>query len=211
MVHSPPRYQVRVMLPEDIPAVIALQGSVFPTMPPWNADQLASHLAVFPQGQVVATDETGRIVGSSSSLIIAKDDFDQLANWSKITADGYFTTHNPELGKTLYGADIGVDPVARGQGVGAMLYEARKKTVVRFNLKRMVAGGRIPGYGKVAHLMTPEQYVEEVVAGRRSDQVLGFQIQNGFSVVRVIPDYLSFDKESKGFATLIEWKNPSYH
>lgn len=203
-------YHVRLMRPEDIPAVVELQKNVFPTMPPWKESQLQRHLEVFPEGQVVAESEAGRILGASSSLIIVQEDFNELANWSKITGNGYFTTHNPREGKTLYGADIGVDPEARGQGVGAMLYDARKETVISFNLKRMVAGGRIPGYGLVADQMTPEAYVDEVLAGKREDQVLGFQLQNGFTVICVIPDYLSFDAESKGFATLIEWINPHY-
>lgn len=210
MLKQNPWYHVRIMCPEDIPSILDLQGTVFPTMPPWKASQLKRHLEVFPEGQVVAEDEAGKIVGASSSLVIVQEDFNELANWSKITGDGYFTTHNLQEGKTLYGADIGVDPEARGRGVGAMLYDVRKETVKRFNLKRMVAGGRIPGYGRVAHLIPPEQYVEEVLSGKREDQVLGFQLQNGFTVIRVIPDYLSFDEESKGFATLIEWLNPTY-
>ncbi len=202
--------RVRPTTEADIPAIIDLQRRVFPKMPPWTEKQLRSHLDLFPEGQAVATAPDGSIIGSSSSLIIVWDAFDDLASWSEITARGTFVTHSPRLGKTLYGADIGVDPEARGMGVGSKLYEARKQLVQRLNLKRMIAGGRIPGYQAVADQMSAEEYVAEVVAGKRHDQVLSFQLRQGFTVSRVIPGYLGFDKPSKGYGTLIQWVNPAY-
>jgi len=147
-------------------------------------------------------------VGSSSSLIIDWDDYADSAKWSLITGDGTFETHNP-LGKTLYGADIGVDPLARRRGVGTLLYEARKNIVRKLGLKRLLAGGRIPGYAQVSAQMTPRQYVTEVIEGKRKDPTLSFQIDNGFVVLDVIADYLH-DAESRNFATLLEWLNPQY-
>ena len=197
------------MTEADIPAIIQLQRRVFPKMPPWTEKQLRSHLAIFPEGQAVATTPDGRIIGSSSSLIISWEAFDDLASWSQITGRGSFTTHSPRRGKTLYGADIGVDPEARGLGVGSKLYEARRQLVQRLHLKRIIAGGRIPGYREVADRMSAETYVAEVVAGRRKDPVLSFQLKHGFTVNRVIPGYLGFDKASMGYGTLIEWINPA--
>ena len=81
-----------------------------------EAELLARHLTIFPEGQLVAVDESSRVLGSASSLIIDWDDYAESAKWSVITGAGTFDTHNP-LGKTLYGADIGVDPLARRQGV----------------------------------------------------------------------------------------------
>ena len=197
------------MTAEDIPAVIALQGRVFPGMPPWAAAQLESHLNVFAAGQLVAMGPDGELVGSASSLVVLWADFDAMAGWKELTGNGYFTTHNPE-GKTLYGADIGVDPAARGLGVGGQLYRARKALVGRLGLKRMITGGRLPGYGAVAHAISPEQYVAEVVAGRRRDPVLSFQLAHGFAVRGVIPGYLGFDEASGGWATLLEWVDPGF-
>lgn len=201
---------VRPTTEADIPGIIDLQRRVFPKMPPWTEKQLHHHLEIFPEGQAVATTPDGRIIGSSSSLILDWDAFDDLATWSQITARGSFATHSPRRGRTLYGADIGVDPEARGMGVGSQLYAARKQLVKRLHLKRMVAGGRIPGYGEVADAMSPEAYVAEVVAGKRFDPVLSFQLKHGFTVTRIIPGYLGFDKPSRGYATLIEWINSAY-
>lgn len=177
-------------------------------MPTWQAEELEHHLSVFPEGQLVATDETGEILGSASSLIIDWDDYSEGAKWSTITGDGSFDTHNP-LGKTLYGADMGVDPAAHRRGIGTRLYEVRKKFVRERGLKRLLTGGRIPGYGKVSNDLTPLEYVTEVVSGRRKDPTLSFQLANGMVVLDVVPEYLE-DTQSGGFATLLEWLNPEY-
>lgn len=199
---------IRQMALEDLPAVVELQQRAFPDMPGWKVEDLTQHLAIFPEGQLVAVDQSGRIVGSASSLIIDWDDYADSAHWTTITGKGTFNTHNP-LGKTLYGADVGVDPAARRLGIGSLLYNARKRMVEERGLKRILTGGRIPGYAEVSERMSPKQYVSEVIQGKRKDPTLSFQLKNGFIVLDIIPDYL-YDVESRGFATLLEWLNPEY-
>jgi len=208
MTSSEPCVVVRRMTRDDISAVVNLQARVFAGMSPWKPETLARHLDIFPEGQLVAVGESGRVLASASSLIIDWDDYADSANWSVITGAGKFDTHNP-LGKTLYGADIGVDPLARRQGVGSLLYEARKEIVRKLGLKRLLAGGRIPGYAQVSEQMTPKEYVADVIEDKRRDATLSFQLENGFVVLDVIPDYLH-DAESRNFATLLEWLNPQY-
>jgi predicted amidohydrolase/GNAT superfamily N-acetyltransferase len=199
---------VRQMAAEDVPALISLQRRVFPDKLRWSQEELERHLAVFPEGQLVAVDETGRILGSASSLIIDWDDYAESAKWSAITGRGTFDTHNP-LGKTLYGADMCVDPMARRQGIGSLFYNARKKLVRERGLKRLLTGGRIPWYAQVSQQMSPQEYVAEVIKGKRSDPTLSFQLANGLVVLDVVPEYLD-DAESRGYATLLEWLNPEY-
>lgn len=199
---------VRKMTVEDVPEVISLQKQVFPDKLRWTEEELERHLEVFPEGQLVAVDDTGRILGSASSLIIDWDDYSESAKWSAITGHGTFDTHNP-LGKTLYGADMCVDPMARRQGIGTLFYEARKKMVRDRGLKRLLTGGRIPWYAQVAQKLSPQEYVAEVIKGTRSDPTLSFQLANGLVVLDVVPEYLD-DAESRGFATLLEWLNPEY-
>jgi predicted amidohydrolase/GNAT superfamily N-acetyltransferase len=199
---------VRPMTPDDIPAVIELQVRAFPGQPPWRAEQLSHHLEIFPEGQLVVAGPDGRILGSASSLLIDWDDYAESANWSLITADGSFDTHNPE-GMTLYGADMGVDPDARKQGIGTLLYEARKDLIRERSLKRLLTGGRIAGYAAVAGQMTAKEYVADVVDGKRRDPALTFQLENGLVVLDVVPGYMN-DIESNGFATVLEWLNPEY-
>jgi predicted amidohydrolase/predicted N-acetyltransferase YhbS len=201
-------FSIRQMTLDDIPAVIELQRRAFPSQLPWKAEQLARHLEVFPDGQLVACDLAGRVVGSASSLLIDWDDYAESANWSSITGEGTFETHNP-LGKTLYGADMGVDPDVRQQGIGSALYEARKDLIRDRSIKRLLTGGRIPGYSALSGEMTAKEYVADVVDGKRRDPALSFQLDNGLVVLDVVPGYMA-DVESRGYATVLEWLNPEY-
>jgi predicted amidohydrolase/GNAT superfamily N-acetyltransferase len=196
------------MTPSDIPAVVDLESRVFQNQLGWLAEELQQHLAIFPEGQWVATDRNGRLVGSASSLIIDWDDYAESAHWSTITGHGTFSTHNP-LGTTLYGADMCVDPSVRHNGIGSRFYDLRKKIVRDLGLKRLLTGGRIPGYAAVARQMKPRDYVEEVVRNKRQDPTLSFQLANDMVVLDVVPEYLD-DPESRGYATLLEWLNPAY-
>jgi hypothetical protein len=56
-------------------------------------------------------------------------------------------------------------------------------------------GARVPGYGAVANEMTAEQYVQEVMEGRRHDQIVSFLLRCGRTPVVVVPDY-SEDEQS---------------
>jgi predicted amidohydrolase/ribosomal protein S18 acetylase RimI-like enzyme len=203
-----PKITIRPMTKGDIPAVVDLQRRVYPEMLAWDTEELAHHLDVFPEGQLVAVDENSRVLGSASSLIIDWDDYAESARWSAITGQGSFDTHNP-LGKTLYGADMCVDPAARHLGIGSLFYETRKKMIRERGLKRLLTGGRIPAYAQVSQEMSPQEYVAAVVAGKRKDPTLSFQLANGLVVLDVVPKYLE-DTESRGFATLLEWLNPEY-
>ena len=208
MTAKPSSIAIRSMTLDDVPAVVELQQRVFPGMPVWSAEALTHHLEVFPEGQLVAVDDQKSLLGSASSLLIDWDDYAESAKWSTITGHGTFDTHNP-LGKTLYGADLSVDPLARRRGVGSLFYEARKDMVRQHGLKRFLTGGRIPGYAEVAHKMSVSEYVAEVVKGKRKDPTLSFQIGNGMVVLDVVSEYLE-DSQSRGFATLLEWLNPEY-
>ena len=196
------------MTKNDTLAVVGIQRKVYPESLAWSTEELNHHIDVFPEGQLVAVDEKGALVGSASSLIIDWDDYAESAKWSAITGQGRFDTHNP-LGKTLYGADVCVDPAARRHGIGTLFYEARKKMVRERGLKRLLTGGRIPGYARVSKEMSSREYVSEVVSGRRKDPTLSFQLANGLVVLDVVPEYLE-DDDSRRFAILLEWLNHEY-
>ena len=77
-------------------------------------------------------------------------------------------------GRTLYGAEVCVDPAERSQGIGHALYDARRKLCRAMNLKRIIAGGRLPGYSEHANHMAPEEYARRVIWGDIYDPVLRF-------------------------------------
>ncbi len=195
---------------EDIPAIVACQRAAYPNF----AEKDLCHprhyrmqLIAFPEGQVLAECD-GQVVGYAASLIVQLDDESPWHSYMEITGDGTFSTHTPS-GDTLYGADIAVDPEFRGQGVAAKLYNERKKIMRRFNLRRMVAGGRIPGYSQYAGRMTPEEYIERVKTGELKDMALTAHLKAGYEVRGVQMDYLS-DEASLNYATFIEMCNPEY-
>src|SRR5262245_41940286 len=130
----------------------------------WRPDQLRSHLAVFPDGQLVA-EESGRIVGAASSLIVSlgRDPYRD-HTWAGITDNGMFYSHDP-FGDTLYGADVNVHPDARRRGVGRRLYEARRKLCIKLNLRRIVLGGRLYDYSREVKSMAAAEYARRVQIG----------------------------------------------
>jgi GNAT superfamily N-acetyltransferase len=204
-----PEVTVRNTQPEDFPQIIEMTREVYHESPSWSKAQLTSHLEVFPEGQLVALEEKGgRILGMAASLIVLWDDYDMTASWRDFTEHGMFTNHDPENGRTLYGAEVMVRPNEQRRGIGQKLYAGRRDIVRRLSLLRIRAGARLAGYYLHADRLTPEQYVKKVVAGEVRDLALSFQLKQGFVPLAVAPDYLHHDPESLGFAAVIEWLNP---
>ena len=144
--------------PDDREGIRALSTAVYPGTPTWQDVQLSSHLRVFPEGQFVAVHrQTRRIVGMAASLIVWWNDYDMTTNWRDFTDAGMFTNHDPENGRTLYGAEVMVDPTLQGPGIGKLLYEARRALTVRLGLLRIRAGARLRGSHKYAATITPER------------------------------------------------------
>ncbi|WP_318246789.1 GNAT family N-acetyltransferase [Bacillus norwichensis] len=114
--------------------------------------------------------------------------------------------HNPE-GKTLYGFDVTVHPEYRGQGLGRLLYGARRQVCQTHQLKNIMFGGRIPHFHKYADRLSVSEYIERVSEGKIYDPVLTFQLRNGFTVRAILENYLPDDEESLAYATLMEWIN----
>lgn len=95
MSEEHPNTTARQMTAADIPAVVQLEERVFPEMLAWTSEELMQHLAVFPEGQLVAVDESGKLIGSASSLIIDWDDYAESAKWSSITGTVAFARTTP--------------------------------------------------------------------------------------------------------------------
>jgi ribosomal protein S18 acetylase RimI-like enzyme len=111
--------------------------------------------------------------------------------------------------QNTHGADISTHPKHRHEGIGGMLYDARKELVAKLNLRRMIAGGRLFNYSEHADKMSPSQYADKVVKGELKDPVLSFELDNGFRFVKILPNYLD-DVRSMNYASFIEWLNPRY-
>jgi ribosomal protein S18 acetylase RimI-like enzyme len=202
---------IRTLTKQDINKVIELQKESFPSMleegSVWRDYHLKSHIDIFPDGQLCA-QYGEQIIGSSSSLIVKLDPPYKEHTFSEATGNSMFTTHKSD-GDSLYGADVSVHPSFRRLGIATKFYDARKEIVKKYNLRRIIAGGRLVNYFKYATTFTPEQYVQEVIKQNISDQVLTFQLANGYKFIKILPNYIR-DSRSLNYATFIEWLNPYY-
>ena len=209
----PTGVKVRNTIKNDIPQIIDLDKQSFPFLAKygniWKAEELESHLSIFPEGQFVAVEPDGTIVGSASTLIVSLDPEYKEHTWLGITANGMFTNHSYD-GDSLYGADISSHPKHRHEGIGSILYDARKELAVKMNLRRMIAGGRLFNYCDYADKMSALEYAEKVIRGELRDPVLSFELVNGFKFIKILPNYLD-DVRSLNYASFIEWLNPKYH
>ncbi|MCB9152120.1 MAG: bifunctional GNAT family N-acetyltransferase/carbon-nitrogen hydrolase family protein [Caldilineaceae bacterium] len=205
------KIRVRNWKEEDIPALVACHKAAYPDYPEngghYGERNFAMQLAAFPEGQFLAEID-GQIVGYATSIIVQLDDDNQLYTYNEITGSGSFSTHEPS-GDTLYGSDIAVHPDYRQRGVSKALYEQRRKLLKRYNLRRMLAYGRIPGYSNYAGRLTAREYVDKVVAGELSDPAINTHLKAGYRIKGVLLD-LFWDDSSLNYATVLEMSNPDY-
>ena len=197
--------QVRPYSLADCDQLIRIQRECFP--PPfasglwWKPEQIASHVAHFPQGALCAVigDE---LVGSATCTRLTFDPAHPGHTWAEAADDGWIRTCDHQ-GDTLYGIDVAVRPAWRGRGVARALYQARFALVRQLGLRRFLAGSRISGYHRHRQ-MTPENYVSEVIAGRLIDPVITPQLRAGLHPVGLVQGYLP-DDDAADCALLMEW------
>jgi len=199
---------IRNYAASDFGKLIELQAECFPPPYPselwWNESQLTEHVTRFPDGAICAEID-GRIVGSMTALRIRLEEYDR-HDWSTIADDGYIRNHQPD-GETLYVIDICVSPAFRQFGLGKWLMQSMYETVVYTGCDRLLGAGRMPGYGALAGSMTAEEYLEQVVQGKRKDPVITFLLRCGRMPVGIVQNYLE-DEQSANYAALMEWRNP---
>ncbi len=175
----------------------------------WKEHHIQKLLQIFPEGQLVILVD-GKVVGSALSLIIDEDLVDKKHDYSKITGNYTFSTHNSNA-EILYGIDVFIHPTYRGLRLGRRLYDTRKEICEQLNLKSIVFAGRIPNYNLYSSELSPKEYIDKVRLKELHDPVLSFQLSNDFHVMRVMNNYLEGDKESQDFAVLLEWNNIYYN
>jgi ribosomal protein S18 acetylase RimI-like enzyme len=206
---KPVKAVIRNYTEADFSELIRIQQESFPPPFPselwWNEEQLHNHVRLFPEGAVCVEVE-GVLAGSITGLLVTFDPAHPDHTWEEITDGGYIRNHDPN-GDTLYIVDICIRPSHRKLGLGKCLMEAMYELVVHRKLRRLLGGGRMPGYGKHAGELSAEQYLRKVVSGEVKDPVITFLLRCGRTPLKVVANYLE-DEESRNYATLMEWKNP---
>ena len=205
------RVRIRRWEPADILRIVEVQAAAWAEYPPagmYDERMFEMQRVAFPDGQLVAEID-GVIIGYATSEIVQLDAEIEEYSYDELTGAGTFSTHDP-AGDTLYGADIAVHPDYRGRGVAGKLYAGRKKLVKRYNLRRMIAFGRIPGYRSMSGELTAREYVDQVVNGERKDMALTAHLKAGYQVRDVRIDLMS-DQASANWATLLEMPNSAFN
>ncbi len=202
---------VRSWTVNDIPAVAACHRAAYPEYAADNShydEQIyAMQLQAFPDGQFLV-DVRGTVAAYATSLILRLRADGQPGTYDELTSDGSFDRHRPD-GDTLYGADIAVHPDFRGMGLSRLLYGARSRLLRRFNLRRMVAFGRIPGYRKYADRLSAKEYVQRVLQGDVRDPALNTHLRAGYSVKQILHNPAEEDPLLE-VCTLLEMPNPDF-
>lgn len=207
MPAAKPSVLIRPATDAEVDAVVALCARAYGESAPYPIGQIVGQIRNFPDGQIVVTID-GVVVGYCATFQIAEALAFAPHRWSEISGGGYAARHDAE-GDWLYGMEVVVDPAMRGRRIGQRLYKARRDLCKRLNLKGVVFGGRMPGLIRKKGY-SAEEYAQAVVDGRLRDPVLSFQLRNGFTLHGVLRDYMPSDRESRGAAAHLYWKNPKY-
>ncbi|MEX2482155.1 MAG: bifunctional GNAT family N-acetyltransferase/carbon-nitrogen hydrolase family protein [Gammaproteobacteria bacterium] len=171
----------------------------------WPRATIDGLLESFPEGQICIEDQ-GQIVAAALTVRVDYNRFSSPHRYRDLVSEDLLIHHDGD-GDALYGIDVMVDPEYRGYRLGRRLYDARKDLCMELNLRGILAGGRITGYGEHADTLTPADYIERVRRQELDDPVLNFQLSNDFQVKRIMRGYLPEDEASRGYATLLEWDN----
>ncbi|GGI91559.1 bifunctional GNAT family N-acetyltransferase/carbon-nitrogen hydrolase family protein [Legionella impletisoli] len=191
----------------DIQAIQELVRAAYPDyLDNYPTAAVRGHINHFPEGQFVVEYEN-KIVGYCATFKINGEIALKPHTWSEITGNGFASRHDPH-GDYLYGMEVCVHPNYRGLRIGNRLYTARKRLCQAEGLKGIVFGGRIPGYSRHAKRYSDvNDYLLAVVNKEVRDPVLSFQLRNQYELIGVLPNYLSSDKHSKGYAAHLLWIN----
>lgn len=201
--------QLRVITPDDYPALAKLMDMVYPDIGgAWPKATIQALVNAFPDGQI-AIEDNGQLIAAALTIKVNYQRYSSRHTYKDVVSDKEIARHD-DRGDALYGLDVFVHPEYRGLRLGRRLYEARRELCRALNLKAILAGGRIPGYRDYADKMSVNDYIEAIKRKEIYDPILSFQLSNDFDLKRLMHQYLPEDKKSRGFATLLEWDNIFY-
>ena len=201
------RLIVRTARIADIDVIQPLTAKAYPKQTPYTRDELRGQINNFPEGQLVAEYE-GHIVGYCATLCLPEERVLAPHTWAEITGNGYGSTHDPD-GDYLYGYEVCVDPEYRGLRIGQRLYKERKALCLKLGLKGIVFGGRLPGLKRrFKRIGSAQKYIDMVREREIRDSVLTFQLNNGYELLGLLPNYMPGDVSSMDYAAHLIWQNP---
>jgi predicted amidohydrolase/GNAT superfamily N-acetyltransferase len=203
------KLKLRGLTRADYPDIKRIMDRVYSGMGgSWKLDEYDALIDHFPEGQICIEDK-GNVVAAALAIIVNAEEFENRHAYDDLVDGGKMTGHDPD-GNALYGIDVFVDPAYRGLRLGRRLYDARKELCETLNLKSIIFGGRIPGYGDYSDTISPSEYIQKVKANEIYDQVLSFQLANDFHIKKLLKNYMPEDTRSSSYGVLMEWNNVYY-
>lgn len=197
------------MRAEHLEGVAALQPLAFPPPFPsymhWDPEDLAYHIAIFPEGQFVALHE-GEVVGSCSNTRTTVHHWEARSSWMETVGGPRLENFDPS-GQILYGLDISVHPAFRRLGIARAFYAARFDWVRANGALAYGTICRIPDYAdwELTNHGTPEEFADAVVAGEATDRTLTPLLRFDLQYKGVFRDYME-DSESHNAGAILEWR-----
>jgi len=207
MSTSKAKLVIRPAVLTDAPAITRLSARVYGPTEAFTRAEVRGQINNFPDGQFVA-EYQGKVVGHCATMIVSSELAFKPHTWEEISAGGYGRPPAAD-GDVLYGFEICVDPQFRRLRIGQRLYRKRRELCQDFELNGIVFAGRMPGYQRRRRRFPdPNEYLEAVKAKKVRDQVIEFQMSEGYEPRGILPGYLPNDRESGGNAVLMYWTNP---
>lgn len=197
-------YTIRTATLADVTQMQEVQSVCFPTLA-WDElltkEHFANHLKVFPEGQLVVTDND-KVIASSSTLRINFPKLDH--TFMEVTDNLWITnTHIPD-GEWLYQFDIGVLPAYRGLKLSTELYNAQQELVKQMGMQGQVLVGMTIGYGKYKDRYSIQEYCEKLKNNELTDPTITPQRKAGFQWIQPIFNYLE-DPTAGNCSILMAW------
>lgn len=207
MAGSKAKLIVRTATGADAKPIAALSVAVYGKEDAFSQAQIRGLINNFPDGQFVAEYE-GKIVGHCATLIVSENQAFAPHSWNEITGGGYGRPLS-DSADVLYGMEVCVDPAFRRLRIGERFYRKRKELCEQLELKGIVIVGRMPGYARrKRQYPDPTDYIAAVIDKRVRDQVINFQVNQGFQPRGILPGYIPEDRQSGGNGALMFWPNP---
>jgi GNAT superfamily N-acetyltransferase len=173
-----------------------------------SADAIRALLNIFADGCFCAFAD-GELAGSLGTILVTQDVRQPVHSWGHMTADGTFTTHDPN-GNVMYGAALSVSGRFQGLGIGTALIEYAKRYIVEQGLDGFVGGSRIPLYHQHSDMPVAAYVEKRDDAGNCFDPELRFY-ERCLTLGEILPEYMSgewADPESLNYGVQVYWINP---
>jgi ribosomal protein S18 acetylase RimI-like enzyme len=198
------RFTLRSASKADLEQMVEVQIACFPTIARHEIltkEHFANHIKIFPEGQLVITDND-KVIASSSTLRIR---FPKLDHTCKEATDNLWITnaHLPD-GDWLYQFDMGVLPEYRGLKLSKELYFAQQDMAKELGMKGQITVGMPIGYSRYKEKYTIEEYCERLKNNEFTDPTVTPQRKAGFQWIKPIFNYVQ-DPTAGNCSILMVW------